>query len=196
MKTRLLVVLFFGICSAYAQTTHDLIWERNFTSPQSDLTIEVGDTVRWTWTDNAPHTVVSGAGSTETFSSPELDGMGLTWSYTFTMEGVNPYFCDIHGAGSMSGTISVEPALSIDEVSTKSFTLSPNPVNSEVKITLPAGFENGSITVMDLTGKLVLNQAVNQQSDLTIDVSAIHTGMYLLRLELGDTIQTKRLIIK
>lgn len=51
-----------------------------------------GDTVQWTNTGNAQHTVDS---DTEIFESDVLDP-GETFSYTFGEPGVFPYHCDIH----------------------------------------------------------------------------------------------------
>ena len=197
MKTKLLMLAIFIAIGLQAQTTHDLIWERNFESPEADLTIEVGDTVRWTWTDTVPHTVENDNGSTETFSSEILTGLGETYSYTFTQEGTNPYFCGIHGAGSMSGTITVTPALSIDEFDRASIQLTPNPVQSNLTVKLPQAFKTGNLLIIDLTGKTVLNKSINNSaSSVDIDVTNIKSGMYLIRLEFEKSTLTKRLIIQ
>ena len=54
--------------------------------------VGVGDTVRWTNTGNAQHTVDS---DMEIFESDILDP-GDTYSYTFDHPGIFPYHCDIH----------------------------------------------------------------------------------------------------
>lgn len=197
MKTRLLMLAIVLTIGMQAQTTHDLIWERNFTSPEADLTIDVGDTVRWTWTDDVPHTVQNQNGSTETFNSGVITGNGMTYSYTFTVEGTNPYFCGVHGAGSMSGVITVQQGLSVDEFNTASIRLTPNPVNTNLTIGLPNGFTNGQLKIIDLTGKMVFNRTLaNSNQELDIDVSGIGSGMYLIRLEFEENTITKRLIIQ
>lgn len=197
MKTRLLMLAIVLTIGMQAQTTHDLIWERNFTSPEADLTIDVGDTVRWTWTDDVPHTVQNQNGSTETFNSGVITGNGMTYSYTFTVEGTNPYFCGVHGAGSMSGVITVQQGLSVDEFNTASVRLTPNPVNTNLTIGLPNGFTNGQLKIIDLTGKMVFNRTLaNSNQELDIDVSGIGSGMYLIRLEFEENTITKRLIIQ
>lgn len=197
MKTNLLFMLFFGICSLQAQTTHDLDWERFFTSPQSDLTIETGDTVRWTWTDAFPHTVENDTGSTETFSSVILTGIGQTYSYTFTVEGINPYLCGIHGAGSMSGTITVVDQLSIDEFKTSKVTMYPNPVSTELQITFPQNMNEGTITFFDLAGKQVLSQSITGgMNEVNLDVSPLKSGMYFITYQFGEILETRKLVIK
>src|SRR5215217_5882345 len=54
--------------------------------------VGVGETVEWTNTGNADHTVDS---DTEIFESDILDP-GETYSYTFGEPGIFPYHCDIH----------------------------------------------------------------------------------------------------
>ncbi|WP_081602616.1 T9SS type A sorting domain-containing protein [Xanthomarina gelatinilytica] len=197
MKTNLLMMLFFGICTLQAQTTHDLDWERDFTSPQSDLTIETGDTVRWTWTDDLPHTVENDTGSTETFNSGTITGLGQTYSYTFTVEGVNPYFCGIHGAGNMSGTITVVDQLSVDEFAASKLLMFPNPVSTELQIQLPNNFNEGTITIFSVSGKQLFGQFVkNDIKDVTLDLSQFKSGMYFIKYQFGEHIETKRLVVK
>jgi plastocyanin len=89
----------------------------------STVTINVGDTVRWTWTGSLPHTVTSGApgavdgkfcsvpaGTTPSVATCDsisyAQGNGAVYSNTFTSAGTFPYFCEVHGA-MMSGTVIV-----------------------------------------------------------------------------------------
>ena len=74
--------------------------------PNTDATISVGDTVRWTWTDRLSHTVDSVTGPA-TFSSGLETGVGSQFSHTFTQAGTSTYECDVHGIGAMGGTITV-----------------------------------------------------------------------------------------
>lgn len=74
----------------------------NFFDPSS-LTVSTGTTVDWTWTGANPHTV--------TFN----DGIGNSIQQTsgthmrqFTAVGTFGYFCTVHGASVMSGTVVVQ----------------------------------------------------------------------------------------
>jgi len=76
-------------------------------NPQ-DLTIKVGDTVKWTNTDERKHNLASIPGSgpgdeLEIFSVMEP---GAVYSHTFKVPGEYPYFCFIHNQ--MTGKITVE----------------------------------------------------------------------------------------
>ncbi len=85
-------------------------------SPPS-VTIHVGDTVRWTW-EASGHNVVSGTSGTADgkFCSPNdtncssapTSATGFVYSHTFTTAGAYPYFCTIHFAAGMTGTVTVQ----------------------------------------------------------------------------------------
>jgi len=108
-----------------AQTTHEVTVGDNFFSPSS-LTIQVGDTVRWT---NAAggnnHNVTDNGGSFASQTSSSF-----TFSQTFNSAGTINYRCTIH-AGSMTGTITVQGAapqpadLSLQSVDASAGTYAP-----------------------------------------------------------------------
>ena len=196
MKTRLLITMLFGILIANAQTTHELDWFTGIGS-SVDLTIEVGDTVNWTWSDALPHTVTNDAGSAENFDSGSLTGVGQTFSWTFTVEGVNDYLCQIHGAASMSGTITVNPELGINDISLKDFSISPNPARSILQLQIPNGISNSIVQVYDILGKQVYTAKIfNALEDSQIDVSNWNNGVYLVKLSSDSDSITKRFIKK
>ncbi len=89
---------------------------RNFFDP-AELTITVGDTVRWVneceegvacvhSAQAYPDKIPAGA---EVFDSTLLTGQGLTYEYTFTVPGEYEYFCLPHEALGMKGKIIVNP---------------------------------------------------------------------------------------
>lgn len=100
--------------------THTVVVGPNFTftfSPDN-LTIQVGETVEWTWASGG-HNVVSGNSSDCTaddrFCSPEdsncaqtpTSSQGAVYSHTFTAAGAFPYFCSVHCGFGMAGMITV-----------------------------------------------------------------------------------------
>lgn len=192
MKTRILIILSFGILSLNAQTTHDLDWYTGMGS-NVDLTIDVGDTVKWTWT-SINHTVTSNVGSTETFDSGFLGPIGSTYSYTFTLEGTNPYYCAIHGALSMSGTITVQNSLGLDEESISEFKMYPNPSNSVLQLKFPKYVSNGRLTVIDLLGKELLTKSIKSTNSLELNISNWNEGIYLIKVKSESISQTKQFI--
>ena len=75
------------------------IYKGTFTPP--DVTIQVGDTVRWTNNDLTAHTTTS---DTAVWDSGALS-LGQSFSFTFTGTGDFPYHCNIHPV--MTATIRV-----------------------------------------------------------------------------------------
>ena len=74
----------------------------DFAFEPADLTVKVGDTVTWTNTGDAPHTVKWDDDEPE---SEQLQN-GATYERTFDSAGTFAYACGIHSA--MTGTITVE----------------------------------------------------------------------------------------
>ena len=109
MKTKLLLFFTFISFGLFAQTTHELAWANDGTCANQQITIEVGDTVNWTW-GAGTHNLRATSG-TETFDS------GYTvssFSYTFNQVGSTDYVCDPH-ATNMYGTVTVEEASASSE---------------------------------------------------------------------------------
>ncbi len=75
-----------------------------FAFSPSSVQINVGDTVRWTNSDSAAHTVTS---DTSAFGSGTLS-QNQTFSFTFTSAGTFPYHCGFHPG--MTGSVSVQSA--------------------------------------------------------------------------------------
>ena len=89
--------------SISAQATHNLTWGLGSTNQLK--TIEVGDTVRWTW-DSSGHDLVQLSGSESGFGNSALSSSGHVYSHTFTTVGLNTYKCTPHSS-QMYGTITV-----------------------------------------------------------------------------------------
>lgn len=64
----------------------------NFTFSPPTITVAAGTTVKWTNTDDIPHTVRAVDGS---FHSKAMDSDD-SYSFTFAKPGVYSYFCSIH----------------------------------------------------------------------------------------------------
>ena len=75
----------------------------NFAFGPKDLTVSVGDTVTWTNTDSATHTVTGK--EDETLKSPDLE-LDDPYDVTFEEPGSFEYVCKFHA--NMQGTIVVE----------------------------------------------------------------------------------------
>ena len=71
-------------------------------------TVKAGATVQWKSTDGMAHTVTSSS-SPSAFAELDVAGGGLSSPFVVNTPGTFPYFCAIHGARVMNGTLTVTP---------------------------------------------------------------------------------------
>ena len=170
-----ILLLFFTIISLAlsAQTTHNLGWANDGSSDNQQITIEVGDTIIWTW-GAGTHNLRATSG-TESFDSGFFTGAGNTFTYTFNQVGSTDYVCDPH-AGNMNGTVTVTSTAGISENNLLSFEMYPNPVSDKLNIQLPTGTEKAEVDVFDYTGRLILSKTISS-NNTAIDVQKISKGI-------------------
>lgn len=178
---------------SFGQTNHDLNWGAGINGTAASLTINVGDTVTWIWTDALAHTVSSLAGAAETFSSGVVSGAGSTYFHVFTVPGTNDYQCDIHTT-TMFGTITVNAVTSVEEVLVANIKVSPNPVQDELSITSDIPFDR--YVVCDVLGNEVENFRTASVSNGSIDFSDKPRGLYFVSVYYGQNKQVLRVIKK
>ena len=173
------------ICNA--QTEYNFEW--NMQSTDQQITIDVGDTVIWTWTDSPSHNLISTSG-THTFDS-DYHGQGYTYSLTFNEPGVTDYTCTPHS--SMYGTITVNSLMSVNENEMLGLKIFPNPTSSGY-VTLKtsvSGIKN--VELFDLSGKIVLKTSLNTN---TLNVDSVSPGVYFIKLSVNGVVETSKLIIR
>ena len=189
MKKITLLLMALTASIASAQTTFDLDWFIGISSTAASITIEPGDTVRWTWTDALPHSVTNESGSQEDFDSGIETGLGFQFSYTFTQVGINDYKCDVHS--DMTGTITVEQLVGIDEKFRKNIKFYPNPVST--KLTVTSLYKLETYKIYNVLGKIVAQGAAT--GNVTdIDMSALQSGIYFVNAISGEMQSTFKVI--
>ena len=105
----LMASFFLGLPISAHAVTHNVSIGDNFFSP-TNLTINVGDTVRWTYSGDRLHDATA-----DDFSWASPTSTSIDFSHTFNSVDVVPYHCTVHsspGGSSMNGTISV---VAVDE---------------------------------------------------------------------------------
>lgn len=180
-KLKLFFLMALTASMASAQTTFDLDWFRGIPSDDASITIAPGDTVRWTWVGDIPHSVTSEPESQEDFNSEVQTGNGTQFSYTFTQVGVNNYKCAVHA--NMVGIITVEETVSIEDQFRKNISFYPNPVVN--RLTVASLYKLDSYKIYNILGKLVAQGAAN--GNITeIDMSNLQRGMYFINATSGE----------
>ena len=89
--------------------------------------------------------------------------------------------------------VSVKP-LTSEKISKVS--VYPNPTNSNFSIEIPESFVGGEISIIDLTGKVVMRDRITQSAVKRFDVSNLNDGIYLIRMNNGAAQFTDRLMKK
>ena len=192
MKLKLLV---FALLSnfAFSQTNYELNWGMSSTGQQ--ITIDVGDSVTWTW-GNGTHNLRS-TGGVENFDSGYFTGPGAQFSYTFTNAGVTTYICDPH-PNSMYGAVTVLGTASTNEINNIEFEIYPNPVIDIVNLTFENNFENMfKVEIYDSLGRLSFTQNKSSSGNkLSLNISELERGIYILKLYNNNKISVRRIIKK
>nr|WP_321235200.1 T9SS type A sorting domain-containing protein [uncultured Psychroserpens sp.] len=91
----------------------------------------------------------------------------------------------------------VEESLSISELDEIVFNVFPNPAKEQITIELGA-VNYGILTfnIVDIQGKLIIEQSINQSNTTDIDISDLQSGLYFVKLNAGNEILVKKLIIE
>lgn len=192
MKLKLLI---FALFTNYAisQTTHELDWGMSSTNQQ--ITIDVGDSVTWIW-GNGTHNLRS-TGGVENFDSGYFTGPGAQFTYTFTMPGITTYICDPH-PNSMYGAVTVLGTASTNEINNFEFEIYPNPVIDIINLTFENNFESMfKVEIYDALGRLSFTQnKFSTANKLSLNISELERGIYILKLYNNNKISVKRIIKK
>jgi plastocyanin len=187
----------------FPQTTHD-VSVANFSFTPAQLTIKVGDTVKWT-NNGGSHSVVADDNS---FTSGAVSSSAWVFEHTFNSAGSNPYYCGQHGGPGgvgMSGVITVEAATDVND---KNFSIDqyrlnqnfPNPFNPATIISyyLPKTSQV-LLKVYDTIGNEVATLVHKEQSagSYEINFSATHlsSGIYIYKLQAGSFLDSKEMIL-
>jgi hypothetical protein len=92
----------------------------------------------------------------------------------------------VDGAVNYSNVI----AVTADEDATK---ISPNPAKNNLQITGLSSSNKTKITVVDFSGNIKL-QAVANNTSYKLNIASLTTGNYLLKIEAGNNIVTKKFV--
>ncbi len=78
----------------------------------------------------------------------------------------------------------------------KNFQVYPNPSNGNINIQTLIPVGDVSVTIVDMNGRQVFNQAIVLNNTTAINAVGLQTGVYILKIDGGAYTHTERLIIK
>ncbi|MFA6924855.1 MAG: plastocyanin/azurin family copper-binding protein [Bacteroidales bacterium] len=211
MKTNLLktkmnpliaLVMYLILCNCNflsAQVLHNIA-VNNFAFAPPSLSINMGDTVRWT-NNSGTHNV---DGTTVVFSANPTsfgNSVGTNWIYDFifTIPGEYDYRCDVHYTMGMVGHISVAPTSEITEntpVNNSLVKVYPNPskgtINIELSDMILSNAKGLSLVIYNSSDKEI-TRITNIKTNKLMDYLA--RGMYFYILINNNEIVEKGKII-
>ena len=173
-----------------AQTVVD-VTAAGVTFTPTNVTIDVGDTVRWTntsGTHNVNGTTVTFPGNPESFGNAL--GTGWVFTYVFNTAGSYDYQCDAHVTAGMTGTVTVVSASDIrDDVATSNKVVSkiyPIPSSEFVVIELTQEVLSANTKLMavvyDLMGKEIMRSESITDAKITLNTVGWPNSSYVLHL--------------
>lgn len=201
--------LSYGTC--FSQSVH-VIELRDFEFTPSNITVLVGDTVRWSAVQGH-HNVRADDNS---FTSGPPATAPWIFNHVFVVAGNNPYYCEPHGAPGglgMSGVVIVNNPVSVfdDGLFADKFELNqnyPNPFNPTtiIRYTIPSVIASVtkqskfiSLKVYDILGNEVTT-LVNEYKpagsyEVEFNASELTSGIYFYRLTTGNFNSTKKMVV-
>ncbi|MEI6122125.1 MAG: T9SS type A sorting domain-containing protein [Bacteroidota bacterium] len=76
------------------------------------------------------------------------------------------------------------------------FTLSPNPFNQSTQITLNKTYQNITLEIYDIQGKLMLQKEYSDKDKILLESEGLNNGMYFLKLPLdGKMVETRKMVV-
>jgi plastocyanin len=177
MKKITLFLFFITMNILTAQNVVEIAWGQGVNESVASPTIEVGDTVLWTWADASQKSVTSIPNGTEIFDSGTLKGVNTDFSFTFLKTGVTEYQND--SDPSMHGKVTVVSKLSTEEKFIKNLNFYPNPVKNE--LTISSIFKIDSYEIYNVLGTLV-SEGKGSGVLTQVVMSRLNSGLYFVKV--------------
>jgi hypothetical protein len=161
----------------------------------------------WQLVSGAVNYVISKASSLNNgfIASVTLSDTATTWvdvtpfnGYTKYM--IRPVFVETTPSGTYLNTAlgtvdsaySKNTTLATTNVSAISFSMYPNPAKDQLHISLLEN-ENGTVTIIDITGKTVMQVNISTQHDV-INLSSLSRGIYFVNVQTAAGNTVKKLV--
>lgn len=185
-----LFLFFLTVNILTAQNVVEIPWGQGINESVASPTIEVGDTVLWTWKDNSQKSVTSIYGGSEEFDSGLLTDSKSRFSYTFNKTGVTEY--QSHGNSTLRGKVTVVNKLSTEDKFIKNLNFYPNPVKTD--LTVASIFKVDSYQIYNVLGSLI-SEGKGGSNYVQVDMSKLNSGFYFLKI-ISGSMQTTLKIAK
>jgi len=197
-----MILAFLLPSMSQAQTLVDVQTSGTTFSPAA-ITIDVGDTVRWTNTGgshNVNGTQATYPANPESFGNSV--GTGWVFEHVFTIPGSYTYQCDPHVELGMKGTVTVTgPSATADKTVPEKLIKSvfPSPAaTGQVTVELAKDPAPGTVLVVfDLNGTELARISSLTGRQATLDTTGWAKGLYYFQLRSGnDAMETGSIVVQ
>ncbi len=70
----------------------------------------------------------------------------------------------------------------------------PNPAMDQITLQFKSEVQSGEITILNVLGEVITSQEVNNKTNITMDVSGLYGGLYIIRIKSNDQLYTQKII--
>lgn len=115
-------------------------------------------------------------------------------NFRASLNGLRCYVHPNHGKYQI-GNFACEYVSSIDNTNSEIFRISPNPANDYIKIQHNFGSNlDAKVFVVSNLGEIMLTKDFNTTQQIELNVSALLSGIYFVRVQVGSKSETRKLI--
>ncbi len=182
-----------GMPSSEANSQWELVWDRNTTtepgSSGSPLFDQNGRIVGQLW---------GGGASCTQLSSPDYYGkLSVSWDTDAAISKQLKHWLDPTDSGVETIDGVIIDGVGLEELASTLITVFPNPNNGEFSVSLDEVFTTEvNITVRDLSGRIVYQNTVANQDTLSIELTDVTNGVYLLELSNDEARVSSRIVVR
>lgn len=163
------------------------------------MTPETNQTIVTTYNTNAPIGAFS-------YTTNNIGNQFYNVNATFNAAGVSPGIYTVDFTATDDGfpvgittqrftfNVMYSATAGLDENSMNEFSIFPNPTNDKFNISLKAGNSNAKLILQDVTGKIMLDQAI--QNNQQIDLSNYTNGIYFATIQSNNTVIGVQRVVK
>ena len=163
------------------------------------MTPETNQTIVTTYNTNAPIGAFS-------YTTNNIGNQFYNVNATFNAAGVSPGIYTVDFTATDDGfpvgittqkftfNVMYSATAGLDENSMNEFSIFPNPTNDKFNISLKAGNSNARLILQDITGKIMLDQAI--QNNQQIDLSNYTNGIYFATIQSNNTVIGVQRVVK
>lgn len=195
-KTLTTALLSLTTLSAFA-TIH-IVTVADFAFSPSSMTVNVGDTVRWTWVSGFHTTTSTNIPAGAVSWNQQINNASISFDYEVLAAGDYFYECSIH-SNMMGSFTAVNPAALINAPGTAYIETRGNPASEFVKINYSLPFSQSlMLTIYNVLGNSVKSVFLGTQpageGEKLIATGDLPDGIYFFRFE-GQQIRFTRKIV-